>query len=107
MENLQTGFDLTRKQPLFNHVQVIYKNDPIFVRKWVKAGLNLTDKLYLVIHRKAYAIFEVKLETMQDCNLISGRLSMQVKREWKDTLLNAMNITMFEEEIAFKDIKSS
>ena len=35
----------TRNQPLFNNKQVRYKSKPIFIKKWIKAGLIFVSQI--------------------------------------------------------------
>ena len=86
----------TRKQPLSNYTQMNFQSKPIFVKKWIKAGLKFVSHIVYGNIWRSIQDYTDEIGDPAGQQFDSWAVTNVVKREWNDAVTNLTNVT-FEE----------
>ena len=84
----------TRKNWLFSNTQMNYQSKPLFVRKWIKAGLKFVS--HIVSGNILRSIKDIRNEIGDYAGLQFDywAVTNAVKREWNDTMTNPTTVSI-------------
>ena len=74
-----------------------YKSKPLFIKKWIKAGLKFVSHLVSGNTWRSLQDIKDEIEDYPGLQFDNSAVTNAVKREWKDTVTNATNVTNEDE----------